>query len=76
MGQNVYKHIPCIYNIERAGRQAHTHIHNPYIRLCTVASAMFGFVVDDITRTRYLRKPSASASPFAYDPKYQNSASH
>ena len=59
---------------EQAGRHIHIYTTRIYVYV-TVASAMFGFVVDDITRTRYLRKPSASASPVAYDPKYQNSAS-
>ena len=47
---------------EQAGRHIHIYTTRIYVYV-TVASAMFGFVVDDITRTRYLRKPSASASP-------------
>ena len=64
-----------LYHLESRQASTYTYTRPRIYVYVTVASAMFGFVVDDITRTRYLRKPSASASPFAYDLKYQNSAS-
>ena len=52
------------------GEQAGRHIHiytSMYIRLCYCRFRYVWFCVDSITRTRYLRKPSASASPIACD---------